>query len=145
MKKFNTDKFLIFLCLWVFVVVLISQIGLKIPYLKSVFTDIEVFEGKAINEDSAINSGVITLEMVSGLPSDEFEIMINGEKYDVFDEKVKKIEILSTSVVEVLSSSKDGAVIKISDMTSNLKAVTSGIDVSIKKGINMVSRIILKS
>jgi len=145
LKKFNTDKFLIFLCLWVFVVVLISQIGLKIPYLKSVFTDIEVFEGKAINEDSAINSGVITLEMVSGLPSDEFEIMINGEKYDVFDEKVKKIEILSTSVVEVLSSSKDGAVIKISDMTSNLKAVTSGIDVSIKKGINMVSRIILKS
>jgi len=145
LKKFNTDKFLIFLCLWVFVVVLISQIGLKIPYLKSVFTDIEVFEGKAINEDSAINSGVITLEMVSGLPSDEFEIMINGEKYDVFDEKVKKIEILSTSLVEVLSSSKDGAVIKISDMTSNLKAVTSGIDVSIKKGINMVSRIILKS
>lgn len=146
MKKINADKFLIIVTSFVFLIVLISQIGLKIPSFKGMFTDIEVFEGKAINEDSdAVNMGYITLEMISGEPSDDFEILINGEKLDLFNEKVKKIELLSTSVIEILSLSGDEATVKITNITDNLKNVTPFFDVDIKKGINMIARIILKS
>lgn len=146
MKKINTDKILIIVTSFVFIIVLISQIGLKIPSLKGMFTDIEVFEGKAIiNDGDAVNMGYVTLEMVAGEPSDDFEIFINGEKLDTFDEKTKKIELLTTSVIEILALNTDSATVKITDMTDNLKNVTPVSDINIKKGINMISRIILES
>ena len=146
MKKINADKTLIIITSFVFLIVLISQIGLKIPSLKGIFTDIEVFEGKAINDDNdAVNMGYLTMEMVFGEASDDFEILINGEKWESFNEKIKKIELLSTSVIEILSLSGNEAVVKITDMTDNLKIVTPRTDVNVKKGINMVARIILES
>ncbi len=146
LKNVNIDKILLYLTLGVFLLVLISQIGLKIPFLKGFFTDIEVFEGKAVNENgNVVNSGVITLTMLSGEVGNEYEIYVNGEKVDVFDTDEKKIELLSTSVVEILSTTKKTAEIEISDITSNLTLVTSEKNIIINPGINMVARINLKS
>lgn len=145
-KKFNIDKVLLYLTIGVFSLVLVSQIGLKIPYFKGFFTDIEVFEGKAINEDgNVINSGFVTLTMTNGTPGNEYEIYVNGEKVDVFDTKDKKIELLSTSVVEILSLTKESADVEIGDMTDNLKLVPSNKKINLVPGINMIGRINLKS
>lgn len=145
-KKINVDKVLLYLCFSVLAIVLISQIGLKIPSVKGVFTDIEVFEGKAINEDgNVVNSGIVTLKMLNGSPCNEYEIFVNGEKVDVFDTQVKRIELLSTSVIEILSKTNENAFVQISDMTNNLKLVTVNEEIQINTGINTLGRIILKS
>ncbi|UKI37401.1 MAG: hypothetical protein L6V93_04435 [Clostridiales bacterium] len=67
-----------------FALVLISQIGLKIPFVKGVFSDIEVFEGTAVGDD-AVQEGVVTLTLLSGEPKKtSLKFLVNGEKVDVF-------------------------------------------------------------
>ena len=145
-RQFDIDKILKWICIVSFAVVLISQIGLKIPAVKGIFTDIEVFEGAAVGDDGdAVKSGVVTLELATGEPKNELEIMVNGEKVDVFDKKVKKIELLSTSVVEIKSLTNEKCVVKIVDMTDTLELATAKNDIAVSKGINFVGRLILKN
>lgn len=142
--NFNVDKILIRLCIISFAIVTASQIGLKIPAVKGIFTDIEVFEGTAVGEDKdAINSGTVTLELLEGEPKNELEIMVNGEKVDVFDKKIKEVELLSTSVVELKSLSNEKYTVRIAGMTGDLKLATAKNDIMVKKGINFVGRLIL--
>lgn len=143
-KIIGTDTALKGACIFLFALVLISQIGLKIPFAKGFFTDIEVFEGTAVGED-AVREGVVTLSLLSGEPKNELEILVNGEKVDVFDRKEKKLELLSTSVIEIKSLKNEKCTVKITDMTDNLYAATACGEVSVTKGINFVGRIILKN
>lgn len=64
-ENINVDKTLKTLCKALFALVLISQIGLKIPFVKGVFSDIEVFEGTAVGDD-AVQEGVVTLTLLVG-------------------------------------------------------------------------------
>lgn len=142
--KISVDKMLKTISLFLFAIVLISQIGLKIPFIRGFFTDIEVFEGTAVGED-AVREGVVTLTLLSGKPKNELEILVNGEKVDVFDQTEKKLELLSTSVIEIKALKNEKYIVKISDMTDNLYLATASGEIPIIKGINFVGRIILKN
>ena len=143
-ENINVVKTLKTLCISLFALVLISQIGLKIPFVKGVFSDIEVFEGTAVGDD-AVQEGVVTLTLLSGEPKNELEILVNGEKVDVFDQTEKKLELLSTSVIEIKALKNEKYTVKISDMTDNLYLSTANGEIPITKGINFVGRIILKN
>ena len=143
-ENINVDKTLKTLCISLLALVLISQIGLKIPFVKGYFTDIEVFEGTAVGDD-AIREGVVTLTLLSGEPKNELEILVNGEKVDVFDQTEKKLELVSTSVIEIKALKNEKYTVKISDMTDNLYLTTANGEIPITKGINFVGRIILKN
>ena len=71
--------------------------------------------------------------------------MVNGEKVDVFDQTEKKLELLSTSVIEIKALKNEKYTVKISDMTDNLYLSTANGEIPITKGINFVGRIILKN
>ena len=92
-----------------------------------------------------MQEGVVTLTLLSGEPKNELEILVNGEKVDVFDQTEKKLELLSTSVIEIKALKNEKYTVKISDMTDNLYLSTANGEIPITKGINFVGRIILKN
>lgn len=139
---FNTDRFLFLLLSAVFSVVVLSQIGLFTKPFRSVFTNIDSYEGTKVFKDDA-ESGKITMTLADGTPGNNIEIMVNGEKVDVFDLKSKDLVLMGTSVVEIYAKDleHDGTV-KVDYVSENLDDTTNFSEVRIKNGYNYVGRFV---
>ncbi len=131
----------LFLCIGV---VVVSQVGLRISSTRALFTNAQTYEGQALGEENdAVKTGKVTLSMPFGTPGNQFEILVNGEKVDVFDLKQKEIELLSTSVIEVRAHDvKEKTVVRIDTLSDNMSLVTPGEEFTISEGVNMLGRIL---
>lgn len=146
MKKFNTDKILFAMLFITLAIVILSQIGLVFPKTRGVFTNVVNIEGESISHDDTVKKGTLTLTIADGTPSEDIEILINGEKEDVFDTQTKEITLYETSVVEVYASNlSESACISIDGITNNLKDTTKLNEIKINNGFNMVGRFLLVS
>ena len=135
MKKFKIKnifdgKVFVYLCRFAFVmfaVVVISQIGLKNEPTREVFTKIESYEG------------------ISGEPSEDYHILVNGEKVDVLDSCKKELELYAPSVVEIYPVKK-GKHLKV-EMTAksdNIEMLMDKKVVAVEDSIEVLNKIIFK-
>lgn len=153
MKKFKIKnifdgKVFVYLCRFAFVmfaVVVISQIGLKNEPTREVFTKIESYEGIEVSGDGAIIKGVVEFSVKSGEPSEDYHILVNGEKVDVLDSYKKELELYAPSVVEIYPVKK-GKHLKV-EMTAksdNIEMLMDKKVVAVEDSIEVLNKIIFK-
>lgn len=144
MKKLNTDKVLFLLLFVTLSLVFISQIGLVFPKTRDVFTNIESLEGTNYKDGDVIK-GTVTLVLADGEAGNNLEIMVNGEKIDVFDKTEKEVVVLETSVIEIYAYDlKRQVCVEVKNHSKNLTDTTKNTQIVINNGYNMVGRYLLE-
>ena len=142
-KKISIDRILFIMLFITLSVVTLSQIGLVIDETRDVFTDVGDLEGTEVPDDGIVK-GTLTLTMADGTPGNNFEILVNGEKVDVFDNRTKEIVMLETSVVEVHAFDLEMPVsVTVDKISSNLTDTTKIKEIRIENGYNMIGRYVL--
>lgn len=128
-----------------FIAAVVSQIGLKNEPTREAFTKIESYEGIEVSEGGAIIKGTVVFDVVSGEPSEDYHILVNGEKVDVLDRDNKKLELYSPSVVEIYPDQK-GKTLKLtmSAESDNLELLMDEKTVTVGDNIEVVNKIIFK-
>ena len=153
MKKFKIKnifdgKVFVYLCRFAFVmfaVVVISQIGLKNEPTREVFTKIESYEGIEVSGDGAIIKGVVEFSVKSGEPSEDYHILVNGEKVDVLDSYKKELELYAPSVVEIYPCKKGKKLsVEMNAKSENIEMLMDKKAVTVEDSIEVLNKIIFK-
>ena len=71
-------KYLCRFAFMLFALVVISQMGLKNEPTRETFTKIESYEGIEVSNDGAIIMGTVQFNVLSGEPSENYAILVNG-------------------------------------------------------------------
>ena len=148
MKKFilkmfkKREKVYYFLLFFIFSLVVISQIMMRMEGMMGYFSAIETFEGEYIYDDGMFNKSEIILRLKGDLPEKFPEIYSNGKRIGFFDAKNKSIVAETDSVIEIFCEDEPA------DMEIDVKwdeeKITNYVKpypVKIKKGFNIVARI----
>ena len=151
MRKFEkvsekVSMFLIAVSAVLFAVLVLSQLCLKSAVTRDKLTGIEKFEKITYASSGVIKKGTITVRLTSGKPSENIEILFNGEKVAVLDGRSRRIDVECDGVVEVSNASggkisvcvgeTDGAEL----VMNNKPEIASGIKVLCIVKINGVSQ-----
>ena len=132
--------FLVFLL----VVVSISQIGLLFVKSRQYLTNVDVLEGAiSVGSQSYIDKGTLTMTLLSGKPSEKIEILVNGEVVDNFNEKIKTIDIMSQSVIEIKAPKDTPIEVELTNISDTLKTVLNNEKIYVK-GIEVLCRVVFK-
>lgn len=151
MRKFEkvsekVSMFLIAVSAVLFAVLVLSQLCLKSAVTRDKLTGIEKFEKITYASSGVIKKGTVTVRLTSGKPSENIEILFNGEKVAVLDGRIRRIDVECDGVVEVSNASggkisvcvgeTDGAEL----VMNNKPEIASGIKVLCIVKINGVSQ-----
>ena len=132
--------FLVFLL----VVVSISQIGLLFVKSRQYLTNVDILEGAiSVGSQSYIDKGTLTMTLLSGKPSEKIEILVNGEVIDNFNEKIKTIDIMSQSVIEIKAPKDTPIEVELTNISDTLKTVLNNEKIYVK-GIEVLCRVVFK-
>ncbi len=147
-KNIFDGKVFVYLCRFAFVMfflVVISQIGLKNEPTREVFTKIESYEGIEVSGDGAIIKGTVEFSVKSGEPSDNYHILVNGEKVDVLDSYRKELELYAPSVVEIYPAKKGEKLkVEMRAKTDNIEMLMDEKTVLVEDNISVLNKIIFK-
>lgn len=147
-KNIFDGKVFVYLCRFAFVMfalVVISQIGLKNEPTREVFTKIESYEGIEVSGDGAIIKGTVEFTVKSGEPSEDYHILVNGEKVDVLDEKRKELDLYAPSVVEIYPAKKGKKLkVEMNAQTDNIELLMDKKAIIVEDSIEVVNKIIFK-
>ena len=153
MKKFKIKNIFdgrvyIHLCRFAFVMFLllvISQIGLKNEPTREVFTKIESYEGIEVSGEGAIIKGTVVFNVVSGKPSEDYHILVNGEKVDVLNMPIKSLDLYAPSIVEIYPQKKGKKLkVEMRAKSDNLEMLMDENAVLIEDSIKVINKIIFK-
>ncbi len=138
-------KYLCRFAFMLFALVVISQMGLKNEPTRETFTKIESYEGIEVSNDGAIIMGTVEFNVLSGEPSENYAILVNGEKVDVLDSYHKELDIYAPSVVEIYPAKKGEKLdVKMSAKSDNIELLMDKKTVEIYDDIKILNKIIFK-
>lgn len=130
---------------FMFALVVISQIGLRNEPTREVFTKIESYEGIEVSDGGAIIKGTVEFSVESGEPSDNYHILVNGEKVDVLDMPIKELDLYAPSVVEIYPVKKGEKLkVKMSAKSDNIEMLMDKKTVLVEDSIEILNKIIFK-
>lgn len=123
---------------------IVSQICLKCGSTREMFTSIEKYENISYASNNAVKQGYVSIKLTSGKPSENIEILFNGEKAGLLDAKSKKIFIDCSGVVEIKNDS--GAKIFVTaDRASENAELLMNNRVEMSSGIRVLCSVSLKN
>ena len=141
-------KVFTYLCRFAFAIFLIgvvSQIGLRNEPTRETFTKIESYEGIEVKNGGAIVKGTVEFCVTEGEPSEDYHILVNGEKVDVLDKKKKELDLYSSAVVEIYPAKKGQSItVTLDCKDSNIEAVMDKKSVVVTDNIEVINKIIFK-
>ncbi len=111
-----------------------AQVGLKFTPLRNYLTNVDTLDGAVLaGTQPLINRGSVTLTLDDGKPSDDIEILINGDAVMPFDESVKSVEVSGQSVIEVRNLSGSAVTVSVGEVSDNLETVLNNECVTVDK------------
>ena len=125
---------------------LLSQFFLVREETRTSFTNIENYEGKAIEHlAAAMQYGEIELSMVDARPSSKVKILVNGEAVSDFREGTVKLPVLENSLIEIDGSGYNGSFTVLFNAASdNINTSDINPKLLVNKNIEILGRILFK-
>ena len=106
------------------VTVVLSQFALSNNNIRAYLTSIDMLEGTVpVSSQSIVEPCEFDLNLVSGEPSNDIIVLVNGEKYCNFDKENVKVVVKRQSVIEILNNTTKSVTVY-ADNFSNYGTVT---------------------
>lgn len=140
----NSKKIFKYVVLSLSFTVLISQICLTGNFFRSYLTNVEKLEGTvAVNSEYVAPVGYVTLVLNESKPDENIKILVNGDEYCVFDEKIKTIQIKTQSVIEIINNTKNNVAVSLDNISDNLTATLNNSNTDIEN-ISVIARVVFR-
>ncbi len=115
-----------------------AQVGLKFLPLRNYLTNVDALDGAVLaGTQPIIDRGSVTLSLNDGKPSEDIEILVNGDVAMPFDEATKTVEVSVQSVIEVRNLSGSTVTVSVGEVSDNLEAVLNNECVTVDKSAVM--------
>ena len=106
------------------VLVCVAQVGLRVYPLRNYLTNVDTLDGAVLaGTQPIVDRGSVTLSLNDGKPSNEIEILINGDIVMPFDDETKTVEVSGQSVIEVRNLSGSAVTVSVGEVSDNLETV----------------------
>ena len=136
------DKALLFLLLCVLAVGIISQLGLLWEPTRSVFTQIDTYEGVEVGRLSQLKTASITLELVEGTPGSAIKVLLDGEIIGDFSQRNLTCLITKGGLIEIDASKVKGTImVKVTKVSEHLTPNLKGKTMVLTHTIGILSRV----
>ena len=143
LNKFKFFDVKLFVCVLAVTVVL-SQFALKNSQFRGYLTGIDMLEGTVpVSSENIVTSCNFDLNIISGDPSADITVLINGEPYCVFDKKKINITIKQQSVIEILNKSNKSVTVRAENFSDNAIVTLNNGNVKVDR-LSLVIRVVPK-
>lgn len=135
------EKIYYFLLFFTFLLIVTSQIFMRMDGMMGYFSAIETFEGSYITDDEMFNKSEIILEVTGEIPQSIPEIYSNGERVGFLDAERKGVTVETDTVIEIFCADDPGGVsVSVNYDDKKVAEYTKQHSVKLHMGYNVIAR-----
>lgn len=135
-------RFFILSLITAFVVMLVTQMLLKNSAVKNKLSRLYEIESQYVYSEQEISDGYIVIRVSN--PSDNLFILQNGEKTDVLNSEIMRIDILDNSVIEIDGrNTEEQFTVELTETSENIEGFYEN-SIKINSNIVILGRFFIK-